>query len=385
MKWASTVEMYDLAQIKTVCERDGICLIKGFFKPEEMDRIAADMAAAAKALGDPLPDPMKSADLAWVPLHAKILEAARALLGDALTYYLNGAVNYEPEIGPLTLSPYTALHVDAAGQPENLSAEAGRGADVSFPAYRFAIYTQDYTNASGGLRVVPGSHRWTTDYDRSTTDEFTMIRLPPPSQPEADPEDFLATAPTEPGDLVIWNLSLVHSAGSKRLKADPQRCLHPREEAALSKRDPEQFLPPPGPRNAIFFDYGAPVQATDLYIKFGTQSRLHKRMKALAIGDVGAEARRQLDAGKIILREDGKIVSLSYEIEQIKTGTGDADRARSAFEELFGYAERHMEFSPHFSLFDRAAFESLAGQNWKQAVGYVQQQVMTRIRESNDL
>jgi len=385
VEWASTVEAFDLARIKTVCERDGICLIKGFFTPEEMTRIATGMTAAAKTLGDPLPDPMKAADLAWVPLHAQILEAARALLGDGLTYYLNGAVNYEPEIGALTLSPYTALHVDAAGQPENLAAEVDRGAEVSFPAYRFAIYTQDYTNASGGLRVVPGSHRWTTDYDRSATDEFTMIRLPPPSQPEADPEDFLATAPTRPGDLVIWNLSLVHSAGSKRLKADPERCLHPREEAELSKRDPDQFLPPPGPRNAIFFDYGAPVQATDLYIKFGTQTRLHKRMPAFAIGDVGAKTRERLEADRIIPREDGKIVSLSYEIEQIKTGTGDADRTRAVCEDLFARAQRHTEFSPHFSLFDREAFTTLAGQNWKHAAGYVQQQVMARIRQTNDL
>lgn len=368
-----------------MCERDGVVLIKSVFSPEDVTRISAALPPLATSFGASLPDPLKCEGLSWLPTHPRVLDLARTLLGEDLVYYLNGAVNYEPEIGELTNSPYTTLHIDAAGREDNLSGYALRQEGALFPAYRFALYLQDYTASSGGLRVAPGSHLWTTDCDTSAPDQFSALKVPPPSSPESAPEDFLASAPSQPGDLVIWNVAVAHGAGAKRLEADPERTLHPRDEAQMWDSDPGQFLPPPGPRNAIFFDYGAPSEATDLYIKFLTQTKLHKRLPLLAKGVVSPETLATIsDLGAITLREDGRLISLSVQIEKMKAA-GDTQHIGVAFEQLFDIAQKHREHSPYFALFDRPQFEALATKSWKPAAGFVQQQILQRLRQHNDL
>lgn len=379
MTWSHTIETFVPATIAEMCKRDGVCLIKGFFDAEEVQRIQDGLIETEQQFGALKPDPLSCPALNWLVVHPRIRETAEALLGQGLVHYTNGSINYEPEIGPLTQSPYTALHTDAAGRPDVLGGYPDRDGETPFPAYRFAIYMQDYTNSSGGVRVAPGSHLWTTDFDTSAADEFSAVRIPPASKPDAKAEEFIHIIPTQPGDLVIWNIALVHGAGAKRLKNDPSRCLHPREEAALTQDDPSQFLPPLGPRNAIFFDYGAISKAVDLYIKFCTQTQIGRRLAPYAVARSDDPSVQDL-LGETCLRQDGLLVSLCVQIEDLKTSGGDADVLKALYERLHKIAKQHQEFSTHHSLFDRAKFHALDAANWKQAAGYVQKMVIHRLK-----
>ncbi len=379
MSWSYTVESFDPETIAEVCRRDGICLIKDFFIADETQRIRDGLIETDQRFGPVRPDPLSCPSLNWLLVHPRIQETAKSLLGEELVYYTNGSINYEAENDPLTNTLYTALHSDAAGNPQHVHGHADRHPEIPFPAYRFAIYMQDYTNSSGGVRVAPGSHLWTTDYDTSAQDEFSSIRIPPPSKPYANPEDFIDIVPTQPGDLVIWNIALLHGAGAKRLENDPSRCLHPRDEAALTQEDPDQFLPAPGPRNAVFFDYGAVGEQVDLYIKFYTQTTKQKRLTPFGLGASDDPAIADLITGTgAHLREDGLIVSLSVEIEQLKNN-GDGDATRPLFKRLHSLVKRHREYSPYHALFDRIAFEKIDQTSWKKAVGYVHQQIIRQI------
>jgi len=77
----------------------------------------------------------------------------------------------------------------------------------------------------------------------------------------------LYIVPSEPGDLVIWNLRTMHSAGARRLAAKPNLAMWPKFQDEIFQNIPNVFLPLPGPRNAFFFDYGTATEEVDLYIK----------------------------------------------------------------------------------------------------------------------
>ncbi len=51
---------------------------------------------------------------------------------------------------------------------------------------------------------------------------------------------------------------------------------------------------------------------------------------------------------------------------------------RSQFERLYKLVKRHREFSPYFALFDRETFDTLEQENWKKAIGFAQQMIVTR-------
>ena len=47
------------------------------------------------------------------------------------------------------------------------------------------------------------------------------------------PETPLNNVPSEPGDLVIWNLRTLHSAGARRLIARPEMAMLPQFEEEI--------------------------------------------------------------------------------------------------------------------------------------------------------
>jgi len=377
--WPYKAQAIDLEAITQTCALYGFCLVKNFFNSEEIHKIRLGLVETNQHFGAITPDPLSCPALNWLVADPRVLEIARALLKQELVYYANGSINFENEIGPLTNAPYTALHSDAAGRPDALSGYPERDGKTPFPAYRFAIYMQDYAANSGCVRVVPGSHLWIDRFDMSDSDAFSAAVAAQASTHPSRAEHFIEMVPTQPGDLVIWNLGLIHGAGAKRLRNTPDCCLHPSEEEALLQENPAQFLPPPGPRNAIFFDYGAVSEAVDLYIKFYTQTQTSKRLKPFSRGQTDAENIYNLISSTgARLREDGLIISLCFQIEHAKR-SGDSVTVRSLFERLYRLVERHREFSAHHHLFDRSRFDTLKSSSWKKAVGYSQQMIMLRI------
>ncbi|MBY0531644.1 MAG: phytanoyl-CoA dioxygenase family protein [Xanthobacteraceae bacterium] len=218
-------------------------------------------------------DLMSIDSLRPVLIDPNLLKIAKALLGEQLVYYGETALNYEAEAGKITNNPFRVLHADARGTPNDVNKTWDPKPGQIYRGYRFGIYFRDYTRYSGGLKVAPGSH---VVGQAAFKKPFGGLRkffgkkvslngagtIPLPGFELYDLE-------SEPGDLVIFSLRVFHSAGAARLKDNPALALHPEIENDLWTSRPDLFHPyPPGPRNTMFFDYAAPGEEIDLYIKW---------------------------------------------------------------------------------------------------------------------
>lgn len=123
--------------------------------------------------------------------------------------------------------------------------EDGSGMDWqgNYPLVRVAIYLNDSDIYSGGVKIMPGSHKIPTSRYRGGG----------------------VNVDSKAGDLVIWKLTTTHSGNAKRLKIFKNLSLHPRIE---------DFIPSifechnPIERRAMFLVYGATGDHLDRYIKY---------------------------------------------------------------------------------------------------------------------
>lgn len=258
-------------QIKETLEKFGVCLVKGVFTPTEIDSLRKSMATTQAGFNQQPADLMSCPELRWVLFDLRVLSLAKTLLGPTLSYYAETHFDYEEDIGPLTQKPYNTLHIDAVGTPEKLT-RIWRGQDDQiYRGYRFAVYFQDYAQFSGGLKVVIGSHLGNPDrfqFDRRDLKLKSQLKLPSATLSIPAPDYELFNVPAQPGDLVIWNLRTVHAAGAQLLTEAPELALHPDVETSIKASAAQLIRPIPGPRVALFFDYGAPSLEIDLYIKW---------------------------------------------------------------------------------------------------------------------
>ena len=355
----------DLDAIREVCETYGFCLVKGLFAPSDLETLLTGMKAATNAArGRPLSDLLGLPQVRDIYFDPRILEIARALLGPRLVYDGEGTINYEDAIGANTLNPYNQLHCDARGKPKDLGATWWSPTDSIYRAYRFGIYFQDYTRASGSLKVIVGSHRGDPEAyagDNLMHDTLAGHVIGGGRVNFAETRSPLHNLPSQPGDLVIWNLRTFHSAGARRFIDNPSLTIHPGQEEEVGKQAPHLFAPPPGPRNAIFFDYAAPEEEIDLYIKYrarpttgGIELALHGR------SDDPAALLLAQDNG-IAVRHDKLITALALALASYRGPNPvqklDAAGARAVTARLHALLSTHVEYSPYFPLFDRRRFE----------------------------
>lgn len=361
----------DLAAIREICERHGFCLIKGVLSRGDLEGLLAGMRAETQAGGGRV-----TSDLLGLPalrhiyFDPRLLAIARALLGPQLVYDGEGNVNFEEAIGVNTLNPYSRLHCDAKGMPGDITHTWSSPTDAVYRGYRFGIYFQDYRRASGALKVVAGSHRGDpASYEEAQI--FTgaleshligrhRIECPGVRYP-------LYNLPSEPGDVVVWNLRTFHSAGAKLFIDNPSLAVHPRVEEDISAEAPSLFAPPPGPRNALFFDYASPCEEIDLYIKLRarpTTSGLEGRLERRSDDPAALELAR---SHGVAVRHDTLIAGLAL---ALATNNGpnpvrklDAAAIEVAAARLHRLASVHEEYSPYFPLFNRARFGAAGTRN----------------------
>jgi hypothetical protein len=316
-------------------------------------------AASDTYQGTPLPDLLGLPEVRHIYFAPRLLEIARGLLGPKLVYDGEGTLNFEENIGARTLNPFATLHCDAAGLPHGINATWQSPTGAIHQAYRFGIYFQDYRNASGALKVIVGSHKGDPrSYAGAQLLGKTRVSRALGRQvlEYMEPNHPLYNISSAPGDVVVWNLRTYHSAGAKQFLADPSFAVHPDLEIQLAET-PGLFAPPPGPRNALFFDYAAPTQDIDLYIKHRSRPKPNSIDTLLA--------RRTDDEGAIALaaehgvelRFDGIILStaarLTLKERAPRTPESDAAILRMR-KRLYRLLPLHREYSPHFPLFDQA-------------------------------
>jgi ectoine hydroxylase-related dioxygenase (phytanoyl-CoA dioxygenase family) len=371
----------DLESIRRIAETHGFCLVKGVFSPAQMSALGRDIAADHAAFDGRMPDIMTCPSLRWVALHRNVLAVARALMPGALVYYGESHIDYETQVGPRTLSPFSQLHIDARGTPESLDPFWSSPSDAIFRGYRFAVYLQDYSRSSGGLMVGVGSHRGDLSLygiGGPAKVDFKFLKFGEKAFKVGWPDMPLHIIPSQPGDLVVWNLRTLHSAGARRLAARPDMALLPIFEKEIFEALPEAFLPSPGPRNALFFDYGTPTEEVDLYIKHRSLKLTPARLEETANWHYDSDAvQAALEAEDIQCRFDPILVPLCARIAS--TGENPAPSLESLRDRLCALAARHAEFSPYFPLLSPTRFAERAAQDRAEAVRYAVGAVMERV------
>lgn len=133
-----------------------------------------------------------------------------------------------------------------------------------YPLVRVAIYLNDSDVYSGGVKIMPGSHK-------IPTSKFFRGGV---------------NVDAKAGDLVIWKLTTTHSGNAKRLRFMKNLSLHPRIEDLI----PARFeRPNPLERRAMFIVYGAAGEHLDRYMKYFGERLDNKRVLRLAGTSVSVE------------------------------------------------------------------------------------------------
>jgi hypothetical protein len=376
----------DHAAVRRIAEEYGFCLVKGVFTAAEMAHLEDDMRAASEDFGGAVPDTLSSPRLRWYGLDDRLIALARTLLSDSLVYYGIGAVSFETEVGNATLNPYNKFHIDAVGNPNSLLPYWEGAPGQIYRSYRFAVYLRDYSRHSGGLKVGVKTHLMPLDEIGLTGTlraKRQTIEVKGEKFVNPLPAFEMYDVPSEPGDVVIWNLRTLHSAGARKLAADPNLALFPTVEQQIFEKFPDAFLPSPGIRNAVMIDYGAPVTETDFYIKNRAWTIIRNSAWATNWQFDDPDLRQKLQSKNIELRGDLLIVALCARLDSARAtasakglppsapgGNAFATFERDLCERLLSLLESHREYAPHFRLLDTERFATLAAQSKVDAVNY---------------
>ena len=264
----------DLGKFK----REGFLLLKGFLSPDEVARYRA------------LECSIGSTDLCSIPelstfwTDERLLQVAKQLLGSPVTYF--GEASYSHRVFTTDDNVGGRLHHDAKGTVEHLFNRQHSPTPEPYPIIRFAFYLQDHARCSGGLKLVPGSHR----FDSSDFDETRFSYL---------------DVPSEPGDAVVFCNKILHAAQAIRPRNGPAVC--PVEQNSLFAQNPGAFFERPRDRRVIFVDYAGRGDLADIYIKSRAlnPASLSKGFAALALGGHFSAVASRAD---VVLRLDAAVV-----------------------------------------------------------------------------
>jgi hypothetical protein len=317
-------------------ERDGFILLKGAASSDEVARLkhAADHIHGAADLSA-----IPSLESFWAtPLFT---ETAKFLLGEPITFF--GEASYHRDrFCDAEHIKGRHLHHDAKGTPTHLFNRQHAPTSGPYPIIRFAVYLQDHVNASGGLKVVPGSHQ---------LDSSRLTR-------EGGLNYF--NVPTEPGDCVAFCNKILHSPFALRLVKDPTAALSPDEEDRRFARNPRDFLPTPSDRRAIFVDFAANSELADIFIKGRALNPANARsgfVGTYSNGTLVSDAKR----ANVGLRLDAAVVeAVTKIIEHSESGTV-SDAARPYLKVLPALCRRSQPWSTHFNFIPQATYNDTTG------------------------
>jgi hypothetical protein len=261
----------------------GYVLVKGLLSADEVEELRADvdevMEGKARdghvltatglagtltvALGDLLSDPV----LRRVMLDERLLGRIRQVLGGDPVYFGDSSVRRG------TSGTSWSWHRD------NVDHEEMVGPDWRdpYPIVRCGIYLQDHSRHSGGLGVRPYSHRL----------------------PGEQREDHAVYVPTEPGDLVIWNLRILHTGEVLRYRPFTSKVVPPRFMGPLNRLG--LLVPEERERKALFMSFGRPSDHLDRFVDY--LSRQDWTTRSWAAAQLDDEARRGASEAGLVIRE----------------------------------------------------------------------------------
>lgn len=248
-------------------ETDGFLVVRNVFSKEkihEMRNAFVNMRKKSKILGNFLTNPKYSdatwllGDLASFPdldsfdyliFNKEIVEIVKSLIGGDIVYF--GESNTQSGLA------VRGNHKDSRMSDRENS--AGLDWKGDYPLVRVGVYLHDSDIYSGGVKIMPKSHKVPTSKFKSGG----------------------INVDAKAGDLVIWKLTTTHSGNAKRFKYFHRLSLHPRIEdlipAVFERRNPLE-------RMALFVVYGAEGEHLERYMKyFGDRSDVKKMLRLAGI------------------------------------------------------------------------------------------------------
>lgn len=209
---------------------DGYLLMKSIFSKDEVSGWRSQLHESPPIGGDLLANPR----FYHLVYDKRILEVASVILGKKPTYFEFSSVNRSMN------GRFTGWHRDNADRLDPTGPDWTGG---PYSCIRFGIYMQDHKRHSGGLLLRPGTHR---------VEHFESTRA--------------VYLDSEPGDLAVWDMRIVHAGLGVRRKSDPNRVVEVQEMRTI---DPAELLPfPEGYRCAAFISYGADDDHTQNFIDY---------------------------------------------------------------------------------------------------------------------
>ena len=236
--------------------KDGFAIIKGLFSVDEINSLRRNVEKQfeidkAKGLTFSIPnssasyikgDLLSKELLGSIILEDRILNVAKALLGDKLVYF--GDSSYQVGTG------LRGFHRDNVDRVFNV----GQDWEQDYSLIRMGLYLQDHKRYSGGLKVKKGSNK-------NKSGKSILLDI-------------------EEGDLVFWDLRALHSGNAVRLKILPSLPVDYFEKKIPSflKIDEKKI------RMAFFFTFGLADKHLERYIKnyiFNTANMLDSLKNSL--------------------------------------------------------------------------------------------------------
>ncbi len=215
----------------------------------------------------------------FILFHPKVLKLVRELIGSDFCYF--GESNMQSGTGD------RGFHSDnRLNDRENSGGEDWVG---DYPLIRLALYLNDTDRYSGGVKIVPKSHKIPTSRFKKGYKNIS----------------------SRMGDIVIWKFTTTHSGNALRLKLFNGISLHPRLEELVPK-----FLEKNNPhkRRGIFMTFGPKCDHLTRYVdylknrkdyrKYFQYSGTSKKIEQLALKS-GVNLIRPIEDYGIALKPDG--------------------------------------------------------------------------------
>ena len=169
----------------------------------------------------------------YLVFNKKILDIVKSLIGDELVYFGESSTQNGIAIRGFHKDSRLCDREDASGLDWQ----------GTYPLVRVGIYLHDCDIYSGGVKMIPGSHKIATShFYRGGTNVDTKM-----------------------GDIVIWRLTTTHSGNAKRPKIFKTCSLHPKFEDFMPK---SMACHNPLKRIAMFAVYGAKGVHLDRYLDY---------------------------------------------------------------------------------------------------------------------
>jgi hypothetical protein len=277
-------------------KKNGYIIIRSLFSKEEVDNLVS--ACQKKNIGDTL----GIADFNSISLSKKIIDNIRPLLGKNIVYpCLSLSRADDKPINPKVQIKSEAngrfFHVDSKPDDFNFS--------VDYGIINTGIYLSDHKNASGGIKLIPGSHKYRVS--KKNQFKYTFIhafvflkRLEIFNFFCCLFFGYSVNLDTLPGDFVIWNTRCHHSGHFRRLKLLNSISIYPFLENIL----PDFFfLKEPKSREVILTIYASKESP---YINNYIENQIKKeRRKNHYLNNENIEKIKKNIASDITIRNDG--------------------------------------------------------------------------------